>query len=294
MRSITSIAATLALIALAGTARAELPEQKTLSYADAQQIIAAATGEAKREGAGAAVAVVDAGGNLIAVGRVDGTFPAGAAISIGKAKTAALFRKPTKFFEDVINKGRTAMTTLPDFTPLQGGVPVVVDGQVVGAVGVSGARSAQNDEEIAMIGAAAVGTAPMAAASTPGEVMHYAAAAVGEAFAAGRPIVEQPGYKVHASRRTAPGMAELHLWETDVFYVMEGTATFVTGGTIVDPRPTAEGEVRGAAIEGGVERQLAKGDVVIIPHGVPHWFKTVSGEFRYFTVKPIEPHGGQS
>src|SRR6185369_6896476 len=97
--------------------------------------------------------------NLMAVERLDGTFAAGAMISIGKARTAALFRKPTKFFEDVVNKGRTAMTALPDFTPLQGGVPIMdgPDGrQIVGAVGVSGAASAQQDEEIAMAAAAAI------------------------------------------------------------------------------------------------------------------------------------------
>jgi glc operon protein GlcG len=87
---------------------------------------------------------------------LDNTFAAGALISIGKARTAALFRRPTKAFEDIINKGRTAMTTLNDFTPLQGGVPIVIDGQIVGAVGVSGAASAQQDEEIAVAGANAL------------------------------------------------------------------------------------------------------------------------------------------
>jgi glc operon protein GlcG len=103
--------------------------------------------------------VVDEGGNLVAVERLDNTFAAGANISIGKARTAALFKRPTKFFEDVINKGRTAMATLPDFTPLQGGIPIIVDGQVVGAVGVSGAASAQQDEELAIAGANALATA---------------------------------------------------------------------------------------------------------------------------------------
>jgi glc operon protein GlcG len=81
---------------------------------------------------------------------------AGANISIGKARTAAIFKKPTKKFEDIINKGRTAMATLPDFTPLQGGVPIIVGGQIIGAVGVSGAASAQQDEELAMAGASAL------------------------------------------------------------------------------------------------------------------------------------------
>ena len=75
--------------------------------------------------AGGVIAVVDDGGNLMALERVDGTFAAGANISIGKARTAALFQKPTAFFEDIIAKGRTAMVALNDFTPLQGGVPII-------------------------------------------------------------------------------------------------------------------------------------------------------------------------
>src|SRR6266545_2843251 len=80
---------------------------------------------------------------------------AGANISIGKARTAVLFKRPTKVFEDIIKNGRTAMVALPDslFTPLQGGIPIVVDGQIVGGVGVSGASSAQQDEELAIAGA---------------------------------------------------------------------------------------------------------------------------------------------
>jgi glc operon protein GlcG len=81
---------------------------------------------------------------------LDGTFAAGAKISVGKARTAALFKPPTRAFEDIIKNGRTAMVALEDFTPLQGGVPVVIGGQVVGAVGVSGAASAQRDEEVAL------------------------------------------------------------------------------------------------------------------------------------------------
>src|SRR5206468_8538862 len=85
------------------------------------------------------------------------TFAAGANISIGKARTAVLFQKPTKVFEDIINKGRTAMAALPDsfFTPLQGGIPVVLDGQIIGGVGVSGASSAAQDEELAIAGSEA-------------------------------------------------------------------------------------------------------------------------------------------
>lgn len=76
-----------------------------------------------------------------------------ATVSTGKARTAALFGKPTKVFEELINKGRTAMAALPDFTPLQGGVPLLLDGRVVGAIGVSGAASAQQDHDIATVAA---------------------------------------------------------------------------------------------------------------------------------------------
>ena len=134
-------------------------EKKGLNLEGAKRVIAAASAEAKSKNApGGAIAVVDEGGNLIAVERLDNTFAAGANISIGKARTAVLFKRPTKFFEDVINKGRTAMTSLNDFTPLQGGIPIVVDGQIIGAVGVSGAATAQQDEELAIAGANALAT----------------------------------------------------------------------------------------------------------------------------------------
>ena len=88
--------------------------------------------------------------------RLDGSFAASANVAIGKARTSAMFRKPTKDFEDIINKGRFTMTALPDFTPLQGGVPIVHNGHVVGAIGVSGAKSAQQDEDVARAGAAVI------------------------------------------------------------------------------------------------------------------------------------------
>src|SRR5207247_6865131 len=103
----------------------------------AKQVIAAAAAEAKRNRAGGVIAVVDDGGNLMALERLDGTFAAGANISIGKARTAAIFKRPTKAFEDVIKNGRTAMVALNDFTPLQGGVPIMVGEEVIGGIGVS-------------------------------------------------------------------------------------------------------------------------------------------------------------
>ena len=146
------------LCALAGAnADAQTATKLGLNLAGAKKVIANAVAEARKLNApGAAIAVVDDGGNLVAVERLDNTFAAGANISIGKARTAALFKRPTKAFEDIINNGRTAMTSLNDFTPLQGGVPIIVDGQIIGAIGVSGAASAQQDEDLAMAGAAAL------------------------------------------------------------------------------------------------------------------------------------------
>src|SRR3989442_3399270 len=88
-------------------------------------------------------------------------------ISAGKARTAALFKKPTRAFEEIIGKGRTAMIALEDFTPLEGGIPLTVDGQIVGAVGVSGAASAQQDEELAVAAAAALSAPASPRAATP-------------------------------------------------------------------------------------------------------------------------------
>ena len=154
-----SVALGAALLLASQLYGADTAEKQSLTLDGAKIAIAAAVSEARGKNApGAAIAVVDEGGNLIAAERLDNTFAAGANISIGKARTAALFKRPTKAFEEIINKGRTAMATLSDFTPLQGGVPIIVNGQIVGAIGVSGAASAQQDEELAMAGANALAT----------------------------------------------------------------------------------------------------------------------------------------
>src|SRR5713101_6002326 len=135
MDSTKTIAVSLILFlaALCSSARAQVAEKKSLTLEGAEKVIAAARAYAKQNNApGGVIAVVDDGGNLMALERLDGTFAAGATISIGKARTAVLFKKPTKFFEDIIKNGRTPMIALKDFTPLQGGVPITVDGQVVG------------------------------------------------------------------------------------------------------------------------------------------------------------------
>lgn len=285
MRWLTAAMAAMLLMTGAGTASAQVKDRKGLTLEGARQVMAAALAEARRQQASGVVAVVDDGGHLIALERLDGTFAAGARISIGKARTAALFKRPTRFFEEVIKNGRTAMLAIEDFTPLQGGVPIVVDGDVIGAVGVSGAASAAQDEEIAAVGAAAARSFGARSAAAP--VTQLAAARVTAAFAKGEPLLEVDGYKVHASRREGPGMAEIHDWETDVVYVLDGAATVITGGRVVDSKVTEPGQVRGAAIEGGEVHRVAKGDVLVIPAGVPHWFRDVQGPLTYFVVKPI-------
>src|ERR1044072_7450645 len=152
---------------------AQTVDKKTLTIDGAQKVSAAAVSYAKKNNApGGVIAVVDDGGNLMALERLDGTFAAGANISIGKARTAVLFKKPTKVFEDVIKNGRTSMVALNDFTPLQGGIPIVVDGEVVGGVGVSGAATAQQDEELAIAGAAAIGGMKMTSNGSVAPMVH--------------------------------------------------------------------------------------------------------------------------
>jgi mannose-6-phosphate isomerase-like protein (cupin superfamily) len=110
---------------------------------------------------------------------------------------------------------------------------------------------------------------------------------VSAAFAKGGPLIETPGYKVHAGRRQGPGLVELHTQETDVFYIVDGTATFVTGGTMVDGKLVSLGQMRGTSITGGETHHLKKGDVIIVPNGTPHQFIETSNPFLYFIVKPI-------
>jgi uncharacterized protein GlcG (DUF336 family) len=158
MRFSGSCLVALALVAVAGRANAQTTiSKKTLTLEGAKAIAAAATAEAKKGNEGASIAVVDDGGNLMYLERLAPTFPMGATISTEKARTAALFQKPSKLLEDAIVGGRTPLLNVWS-APLNGGEPIVVEGQVVGAVGVSGASSAARDAAIAIAGAAAVGS----------------------------------------------------------------------------------------------------------------------------------------
>ena len=292
MKPSFSIAA-MVVLSTALITGAQTIEKKALTIDGAKRVIAGAVAYARKNNApGGVIAVVDEGGNLMALERLDGTFAAGANISIGKARTAVLFKRPTKAFEDIIKNGRTAMVALPDayFTPLQGGVPITIDGQIVGGVGVSGAASAQQDEELAMAGAN-VFAGEMKSGELnqlkPSPVFFFDAERVSTSFSNGAVLLDgtNRNYMVHTSRRDKPGLAEIHTLDTDIIYVMQGKATFVTGGTAIDTKEIASNEIRGSRIEGGTARQLSRGQVIIVPNNTPHWFKEVSGEFLYYTIK---------
>lgn len=284
MKTIFSIftLGTLFVLASIGTS-AQIVEKKSLTLDGARTVIAGAKEYAHKNSApGGVIAVVDEGGNLVALERLDGTFTAGANISVGKAKTAVMFKRPTKAFEEIIKNGRTAMIALPDFTPLQGGVPITVDGQIVGGVGVSGAASAVQDEELAIAGAEALNGGSLS------PVVFFDSETVADAFSKGAVLsgaANGENYMVHASRRERSGLAEVHDLDTDIIYVLDGTATVVTGGRSVEPKTVEANEHRGTSIDGGDTRQLHKGDVLIVPKGTPHWFKQVDGTFLYYVVK---------
>jgi glc operon protein GlcG len=277
----------MALAAAAPAAlRAELPSKPVLTLEAAKRVAAAAYAEALKRGATVVIVVVDDGGHVVFLERLNDTQVASVDVGIGKARTAAIFRRPSKVFEDQIRDGRVAALALPGATPLQGGVPLEVNGRVIGAIGVSG-NTPQEDEDIAKAGASALPAAMRAGEGAPG-VSYWNHREVAAAFAKGSVLFggdDGRNYMVHASHRDAPGMAEVHTFDADIIHVLEGSATLVTGGTVDNASPTAPGEIRGTAIRNGEERRISKGDVLIVPAGTPHWFKDVPGPFDYYVVK---------
>jgi glc operon protein GlcG len=139
--------------AMAGSAQAQLVEKIALTLEGAKRIAAAAEQKAKAEGARVVIAVVDEGGSLLLLERLDDTQVASVNVGIDKARTAAIFRRPSKVFEEQVKNGRVAALALQGAVALQGGVPIVVEGNVIGAIGVSGETPGQ-DEDIALAGAA--------------------------------------------------------------------------------------------------------------------------------------------
>jgi glc operon protein GlcG len=208
---------------------------------------------------------------------------ASANVSVDKARTAAIYRRPSKDFEDQASNGRPSALHLARAVPLQGGMPILSDGEVAGAIGVSGASSADEDQELAVIGAQALTAAPNNGSANG--AAYFDADAVEAKFDTGGLLLDAANYKIDAGRREGPGEVEYHERVVDVMHVLEGAATVVTGGEMVGAREVAPGELRAGAVEGGTSHQLRVGDVLAIPNGVPHQFVETSNPFLYFVVK---------
>jgi mannose-6-phosphate isomerase-like protein (cupin superfamily) len=136
---------------------------------------------------------------------------------------------------------------------------------------------------------AAALTAAAATGKAQSQVTHVDHEKVAAALAKGGALVTASDFTVQGIRRAGPGQVEIHEKETDIFYVTDGEATIVTGGTMVGGRQTAPQQLRGSDVKGGEARHLAKGDVIVIPAGVPHWFKDVPASINYLTIKVIKP-----
>jgi len=159
MRPLARVVGVACLIAAsavaAGSGEPLTLDKKVLTLAAARKIIAATEAAARARGVGVVSVVVDDGGTIIQLSRMDTAQIASVNVGIGKARTAAIYRRPSRVFEEQIKSGRVAALALADATPLQGGVPILIDGKVVGAVGVSG-DTPQVDDDIALAGAAAI------------------------------------------------------------------------------------------------------------------------------------------
>jgi glc operon protein GlcG len=267
-------------VSLAGAAvTLSVAEMPSLTYEGARMAAEAAGAEAARRGVAPVVSVVDPGGALMYLVRPDAAQVASVDVTTDKARTAAIYRRPSKDFEDQASGGRPSALHLARAVPLQGGIPIEHDGSVVGAIGVSGATSADEDNELAQVGARAV------SAERANGAAFFPAAAVIRQFESGGLLLDEPAYKIDAGRREAPGEAEYHEHTVDVMRVVEGTATVVVGGEMRDARRVAPGELRGSAVDGGQRHELREGDVLAIPTRVPHQFVDVSEPFLYFVVK---------
>ena len=259
-------------------------EAKVLTYAGARLAAEAVGAAAAARGVAPVVSAVDAGGELMYLVRPDAAQVASVNVTTDKARTAAIYRRPRKDFEDQAADGRPSALHLARAVPLQGGEPIVLDGEVVGAIGVSGASSADEDRELALIGVEAA----QAAAEDDGHsngAAFFSSADLLAKFAEGGILLDAGTFKLDAGRRVQAGEVEYHEHTVDVMHVVQGRATVVTGGEVIDPREVAPGELRAARSEGGTPHELSEGDVLAIPNGVPHQFVDVSDPFLYFVVK---------
>ena len=125
-----------------------------------------------------------------------------------------------------------------------------------------------------------------AADAPPTDVVIIDHAQVDAAFAkGGAPWLANSSFRVQAGRRVAGGVVEIHEHDTDLLWVTEGSATLVTGGKAIGAKAKGPGEIVADKIEGGVTRKVVKGDLIVIPPNIPHWFSQVDGTFLYFVVK---------
>ena len=244
-------------VSLAGAAAVfTSSEVPALTYETARRVAETVGAVASGRGVAPVVAVVDAEGHLVYLWRPDAAQVASVGVATDKARTAAIYRRPSKDFEDQAAGGRPSALHLARAVPLQGGMPLLDDGQVIGAVGVSGASSADEDQALAVLGSEAP--------SRHNTATYIPRQKVDEQFRTGGLLLETPGYKLDAGRRTGPGAVELHDRETDIMLVVRGRATVVTGED---------------------KHTLGEGDVLVIPSGIPHQFTDVTGPFLYFVTK---------
>jgi len=274
-------------ISIAGAAVAfSTTEVPALTYDGARMAAEAVGAAAAQRGVAPVVSAVDAGGELVFLVRPDAAQVASVQVTTDKARTAAIYRRPSKDFEDQASGGRPSALHLARAVPLQGGMPIEYAGEVIGAVGVSGARSADEDQELAVMGVEAISGALNGASNgTSNGAAHFDREAVARKFQTGGLLLDSGAYKLDAGRRVGPGEVEFHAHAVDVMHVVQGTATVVTGGTMLDAREVAPGELRARAVDGGIAHELSEGDVLAIPSGVPHQFTAVSDPFLYFVVK---------
>ena len=135
-------------------------------------------------------------------------------------------------------------------------------------------------------GAAAAPAAPPKPVTAP---LYFDHTKTAETFAKGGTLVNAPNMIVQGSHREVPGQVEVHDKETDVLYMISGSATFVMGGTMNGGRVTRPGQWQGKDITGGETHALTAGDMVVVPAGIPHWFKEVSPQITYYVVKVVKP-----
>lgn len=273
-------------VSIAGTqADFSVDEVYALTYEGARIVAHTAGAVVTARAVAPVISVVDASGELLYLWRPDKAQVASVQVATDKARTAAIFRRPSKDFEDQASQGRPSALALAGGVALQGGIPILHKGQVIGAIGVSGASSAPEDQELATIGAEA---AEGFTTESINAATYIPAADVTAKFQKGGLLMNTDFYKVDAGRREKPGEVEWHARDTDIMYVVAGSATVVTDGEMVNNRHTAPGEIRADSIKDGVTHKLSPGDVLVIPNGLPHQFIEVSNPFLYYVTKALD------